>query len=86
VRKITAERLSFSKTTIPHYYVTINVNMDSLLKLRSKLNQSARTKISVNDMVIKAASLAAVRVPETNSEWREESIRIYKNVNMGVAV
>ena len=60
--------------------------MDNLLKLRVKLNNLAKSKISVNDMVIKAASLAAAKVPETNSEWRGESIRRYKNVNMSVAV
>lgn len=63
IRKITAERLSFSKQNIPHYYVTVNVNVDNLLKLRNKLNTSSKVKISVNDMVIKAASLAAVKVP-----------------------
>jgi pyruvate dehydrogenase E2 component (dihydrolipoamide acetyltransferase) len=87
IRKIIAERLSFSKQNIPHYYVTVNVNVDNLLKLRGKLNNSgAKAKISVNDMVIKAASLAAVRVPETNSEWRGDTVRQYKNVNMSVAV
>jgi pyruvate dehydrogenase E2 component (dihydrolipoamide acetyltransferase) len=60
--------------------------MDNLLKLRTRLNTLAKSKISVNDMVIKAASLASAKVPETNSEWRGDSIRKYKNVNMGVAV
>ena len=86
IRKITAERLSFSKQNIPHYYVTVNVNVDNLLKLRNKLNTSSKVKISVNDMVIKAASLAAIKVPETNSEWRGDFIRLYKNVHMSVAV
>jgi pyruvate dehydrogenase E2 component (dihydrolipoamide acetyltransferase) len=62
------------------------VNVDNLLKLRVKLNSLAKSKISVNDFVIKAASLAAVQVPETNSEWRGDSIRRYRNVNMSVAV
>ena len=78
--------MTYSKQNIPHYYVTINVNVDNLLKLRGKLNTSAKSKISVNDMVIKAASLAAVKVPETNSEWRNDFVRQYKNVNMSVAV
>jgi pyruvate dehydrogenase E2 component (dihydrolipoamide acetyltransferase) len=86
IRKIIAERLSYSKQNIPHYYVTVNVNVDNLLKLRGKLNTSAKSKISVNDMVIKAASLASVKVPETNSEWRTDFIRQYRNVNMSVAV
>eukprot|EP00347_Sterkiella_histriomuscorum_P002343 403368518 len=86
IRKIIADRLTFSKQSIPHYYVTVNVNVDNLLKLRGKLNTSAKSKISVNDMVIKAASLASVKVPETNSEWRTDFVRLYKNVNMSVAV
>lgn len=86
IRRVIAERLSYSKQNIPHYYVTVSVNVDNLLKLRSKLNTLSKAKISVNDMVIKAASLAAVNVPETNSEWRGDSIRRYKNVNMSVAV
>lgn len=69
IRKVIADRLSYSKQTIPHYYVTVSVNVDNLLKLRAKLNATAKTKISVNDMVIKAASLACVKVPETNSSW-----------------
>jgi len=87
IRKIIADRLSQSKQTIPHYYVTINVNMDNLIKMRGKLNNSgSKAKISVNDMIIKASSLAAVKVPETNSEWRGDHVRLYKNVNMSVAV
>jgi len=66
--------------------VTISVNVDNMLRLRSKLNTSARSKISVNDMLIKAASLAAVKVPQTNSEWHGEFIRMYKNVHMSIAV
>ena len=81
-----AERLSFSKQNIPHYYVTVAVNIDNMMKLRGKLNNVAKSKISVNDMVIKAASLASVKVPETNSQWMGEVIRRFKNVNMSVAV
>ena len=69
IRKVIADRLSFSKKNIPHYYVTVSVNVDNLLKLRAKLNSVAKAKISVNDMVIKAASLACINVPATNSSW-----------------
>jgi pyruvate dehydrogenase E2 component (dihydrolipoamide acetyltransferase) len=86
IRKVIADRLSFSKQNIPHYYVTLSVNVDNLLNLRTKLNAMTKTKISVNDMVIKAASLACVKVPATNSSWLVEAIRSYKNVNMCVAV
>jgi pyruvate dehydrogenase E2 component (dihydrolipoamide acetyltransferase) len=56
------------------------------MKLRGKLNALSKSKISVNDMVIKAASLASVKVPQTNSEWRGDFIRQYRNVNMSIAV
>jgi pyruvate dehydrogenase E2 component (dihydrolipoamide acetyltransferase) len=86
IRKVIADRLSYSKQTVPHYYVTVSVNVDNLLKLRTRLNGMTKTKISVNDMVIKAASLASIKVPETNSSWLGESIRRFKSVNMCVAI
>lgn len=66
--------------------MSVSVNVDNLIKLRAKLNTATKSKISVNDMVIKAASLAAVKVPETNSSWMGDFIRRYRNVNMCVAV
>ena len=86
IRKVIAERLTYSKQNIPHYYVTVQVQVDSLLALRAKLNKHSTSKISVNDMVIKAASLAAVNVPQTNSSWNDDFVRQFKNVNMSVAV
>lgn len=86
IRKVIAQRLTESKSTIPHYYVTTQVSVDKLLALRARLNKVASVKISVNDMVIKAASLAALKVPETNASWMGESVRFFKNVNMSVAV
>jgi pyruvate dehydrogenase E2 component (dihydrolipoamide acetyltransferase) len=86
IRKVIADRLSYSKQNIPHYYVTVSVHVDALMKLRARLNAVAKSKISINDMVIKAASLASVKVPETNSSWMGEHIRRYRNVNMSVAV
>ena len=75
-----------SKQQIPHYYVTTQVNVDNLLALRAKLNKSSPVKISVNDLVIKAASLAATKVPACNSQWMGDYIREFQNVNMCVAV
>ena len=67
--------------------MSVSVQMDNLLKLRAKLNTVSTAKISVNDLVIKAASLACIKVPETNSSWLDGNvIRKYKNVNMCVAV
>jgi pyruvate dehydrogenase E2 component (dihydrolipoamide acetyltransferase) len=67
MRKVIADRLLISKTTIPHYYLTKTVNMDESLKLRAILNNEGNIKISVNDLLIKAVSLACVEVPECNS-------------------
>lgn len=86
MRKIIAERLTHSKDTIPHYYVTIECEVDKLLALRTKLNGYSTSKISVNDMVIKASALASTHVRSTNSSWQGDSIREYKNVDMSVAV
>lgn len=86
IRKVIAERLTYSKQNIPHYYVTVQVSVDRLLQLRAKLNKHSGSKISVNDMVIKAASLAATKVPETNSSWMDDFVRQFTNVNMSVAV
>jgi pyruvate dehydrogenase E2 component (dihydrolipoamide acetyltransferase) len=86
VRKIIAERLLFSKTNIPHFYLGIECNVDKLLTLRAHLNKHSPVKISINDMIIKAASLACIKVPETNSSWQGTFIRKYNNVDMSVAV
>ncbi|MCO5552827.1 hypothetical protein L7F22_006344 [Adiantum nelumboides] len=90
IRRITAQRLLLSKQTIPHYYLTIDTQVDSLLALRSELNNlqeaSGGKKISINDFVLKAAAMALRKVPECNSSWTDEYIRQYHNVNISVAV
>lgn len=86
IRKVIAERLSYSKQNIPHYYVTISVQVDKLLALRARLNKHSESKISVNDMVMKASAMASLKVPETNSSWQNDYVRQYKNVNMAFAV
>lgn len=90
IRKITASRLLFSKQTIPHYYLTVDICVDNLMGLRNQLNSiqeaSAGKRISVNDLVIKAAALALRKVPQCNSSWADEYIRQFKNVNINVAV
>jgi len=67
MRKIIASRLLESKQTIPHYYLSITVEMDELLNLRTELNKEEGIKISVNDMIIKASALSCIKVPEANS-------------------
>ncbi|EEC79834.1 hypothetical protein OsI_21298 [Oryza sativa Indica Group] len=90
IRKVTANRLLHSKQTIPHYYLTVDTRVDKLIKLRSELNPlqdtSGGKKISINDLVIKAAALALRNVPECNSSWMNDFIRQYHNVNINVAV
>jgi pyruvate dehydrogenase E2 component (dihydrolipoamide acetyltransferase) len=86
VRKVIAERLAYSKSNIPHFYIAIECNVDKLNTLRNELNNHSPVKLSVNDLIIKAASLACLKVPETNSSWQGNSIRKYKNVDMSVAV
>lgn len=76
----------FSKTNIPHFYLGVECNVDKLLVLRAELNKYSSVKISINDMIIKAASLANMKVPEANSSWQGTFIRKYKNVDMSVAV
>uniref|UniRef100_M4CBF1 Peripheral subunit-binding (PSBD) domain-containing protein n=1 Tax=Brassica campestris TaxID=3711 RepID=M4CBF1_BRACM len=88
--KVTASRLAFSKRTIPHYYLTVDTCVDKMMGLRSQLNSfqeaNGGKRISVNDLVIKAAALALRKVPQCNSSWTDEYIRQFSNVNINVAV
>ncbi|RQO85087.1 hypothetical protein POPTR_001G198000v4 [Populus trichocarpa] len=90
IRKVTASNLLFSKQTIPHYYLTVDTCVDKLMSLRSQLNllqeASGGKRISLNDLVIKAAALALRKVPQCNSSWTDNYIRQYNNVNINVAV
>lgn len=90
IRKVTASRLLLSKQTIPHYYLTVDTCVDKLVELRSQLNSiqeaSGGKRISINDLVIKAAALALRKVPQCNSSWTNDYIRQYNNVNINVAV
>ncbi|XP_042024562.1 dihydrolipoyllysine-residue acetyltransferase component 2 of pyruvate dehydrogenase complex, mitochondrial-like [Salvia splendens] len=90
IRKVTAARLLQSKQTIPHYYLTVDTCVDKLMELRSQLNSlqeaSGGKRISVNDLVIKAAALALKKVPQCNSSWSNDYIRQFNDVNINVAV
>eukprot|EP00826_Nyctotherus_ovalis_P035449 TRINITY_DN3046_c0_g1_i9.p1 TRINITY_DN3046_c0_g1~~TRINITY_DN3046_c0_g1_i9.p1 ORF type:complete len:556 (-),score=181.49 TRINITY_DN3046_c0_g1_i9:143-1810(-) len=85
-KRVTAERLTEAKQTVPHFYVSVECEVDKLLTLRSQLNKIASTKITINDMLIKACALACLKVPVTNSSWMGDFIRKYKDVDMSVAV
>ncbi|KAF7282684.1 hypothetical protein GWI33_002153 [Rhynchophorus ferrugineus] len=89
VRRTIAKRLLESKQLIPHYYLTAEINVDKLLKVRSGFNkklEKSGVKLSVNDFVIKAVAAASQKVPEANASWLDSVIRQYKNVDVSVAV
>jgi pyruvate dehydrogenase E2 component (dihydrolipoamide acetyltransferase) len=93
MRKTIAKRLQESKQTIPHFYVTVDCELDALLALRAQLNDAAPRKdgapaykLSVNDMVIKAMALALRDVPEANVSWTDANMVKHKHADVGVAV
>ena len=92
MRRVIAKRLTESKQTVPHFYLTMDIELDALLKLRGELNaRSAKDgagafKLSVNDMVIKAAAIALRRVPKVNASFTEEGVAFYEDVDVSVAV
>ena len=92
MRKVIARRLTEAKATIPHFYVSIDVELDAMLKLRGELNAKsakdgpAAFKLSVNDLIIKAAALTLKRVPKVNASWTDEALVLYDDIDISVAV
>ncbi|MEO3474155.1 pyruvate dehydrogenase complex dihydrolipoamide acetyltransferase [Roseomonas sp. CAU 1739] len=92
MRKVIARRLSESKATIPHFYVTMDIEIDALLKLRADLNARSPKdgpgayKLSVNDLVIKATAATLRRFPSCNASWTDDAIIQYHDVDISVAV
>ena len=86
VRNIIAKRLSESKFTAPHYYLIVEINMDKAIEARKEINSLPDTKISFNDMVIKATAMALRKHPQVNSTWHADKIVHHGNINVGVAV
>ncbi len=86
MRKVIAKRLAESMYTAPHFYLTIEVNMDNAKQVREQLNTMSPVKISYNDMVIKACALALKKHPYANASWLGDKIRINHHVNIGMAV
>ena len=91
MRKVIAKRLSESKRDIPHYYLTIDCNLDAVLDLRAKLNArspegAGAFKLSINDFLIRAVALALKAYPEANSAWTDDALRLFKTVDIAVAV
>jgi pyruvate dehydrogenase E2 component (dihydrolipoamide acetyltransferase) len=94
IRKVIANRLLESKQNVPHFYLSLDLNIDKLIEIRKSINDLAiiddngkpNYKLSVNDIVIKATALALKAVPEANSSWSDDAILLYNNIDVSVAV
>ncbi|RYZ19765.1 MAG: 2-oxo acid dehydrogenase subunit E2, partial [Chitinophagaceae bacterium] len=86
MRKVIAKRLGESKFSAPHFYLTMEINMDNAMTARAAMNEVSDVKISFNDMVVKAAAMALRKHPAVNSSWMGDFVRTYQHVHIGVAV
>ncbi|MBO3099812.1 pyruvate dehydrogenase complex dihydrolipoamide acetyltransferase [Gelidibacter pelagius] len=86
MRKVIAKRLGESKFTAPHYYLNVEFDMDKAIAFREQVNAIPDTRISFNDMIVKACALALKQFPQVNSQWFDDKIRLNNHVHIGVAV
>ena len=86
MRLVVARRMAEAKATVPHFYLTIDCEIDALLAMRQQINDAAGVKLSVNDFVIKASALALKQVPAANASWSEEVILRWNTADISVAV
>ncbi|PKP13898.1 MAG: pyruvate dehydrogenase complex dihydrolipoamide acetyltransferase [Bacteroidetes bacterium HGW-Bacteroidetes-3] len=86
MRKTIARRLAESKFTAPHYYLMLEINMDNAIESRKLINELPDTKVSFNDIVVKASAIALKKHPKVNSQWFDDRTRVNHHVNVGVAV
>jgi len=86
MRKTIAKRLAESKFTAPHFYLTMEVNMDKAIEARKSMNEIAPVKISFNDLVVKATAAALRKHPKVNSSWLGDKIRYNNHIHIGIAV
>lgn len=92
MRKVIARRLTEAKSTIPHFYVSVDIELDALMALRSQLNATSPEegpesfKLSVNDMLVKAAAVALKRIPTVNASFTEEAMILHDDVDISIAV
>ena len=86
MRKVIAKRLSETKFSAPHFYLTMVIDMDKAVESRTRLNETSKVKISFNDFVLKACAMALKQHPAINSSWLGDKIRINHHINIGVAV
>lgn len=86
MRKTIAKRLSESKFTAPHFYLTMEIEMDEALRARAEMNTYSEIKLSVNDLIVKASAAALTRNPKVNASWLGDKIRTYQHIHIGVAM
>ena len=86
MRKVIAKRLGESKFTAPHYYLTIELDMDSAIASRKTINALPETKVSFNDMIVKACAMALKKHPQVNTSWNGDTTRYNQHIHVGVAV
>lgn len=86
MRKTIARRLSESKYSAPHFYLTMEIDMTAAMSIRKKLNEESSVKISFNDLIIKACASALRKHPQVNSSWLGDAVRHHHAINIGVAV
>ena len=86
IRSIIAKRLAESKFSAPHFYLTMEINMDNAMAARAQLNEISPVKISFNDLVVKATALALRQHPAVNASWMGDKIRRYSHIHIGIAV
>ena len=86
MRKVIAKRLGESKFTAPHYYLTIELDMDNAIASRKTINSLPETKVSFNDMVVKACAMALKKHPQVNTSWNGDTTRYNHHIHIGVAV
>jgi pyruvate dehydrogenase E2 component (dihydrolipoamide acetyltransferase) len=86
MRRAIARRLTESKSTVPHFYLTADCKVDDLLTLRKSINETSPVKISVNDFVVKAVAAALMDVPEANVIWNPDAMLKFESVDLAIAV
>ena len=86
MRKVIAQRLGESKFTAPHFYLTCEINMDKTIEARKAINTVSPVKISFNDMIVKATSMALQEHPQVNSSWLGDRIRFNEHIHIGIAM
>ncbi len=86
MRKVIAKRLGQSKFTSPHFYLTMEINMDNAVQSRKEINEDESLRISFNDIIVKASAMALRKHPNINASWYDDKITVHREINIGVAV